>query len=79
MMQFHVIDNHITALNIKQSEELKINWLISCEGALINTLVNQYILWTMLKEILSSDMFSLRKLYPSYASTYSHSLLGSLY
>lgn len=29
MMQFYVTGNHITALNIKQSEELKINWLIS--------------------------------------------------
>lgn len=29
MMQFYVIGNHITALNIKQPEELKINLLIS--------------------------------------------------
>lgn len=29
MMQFYVIGNYITALNIKQSEELKRNLLIS--------------------------------------------------
>lgn len=28
MMEFYVIGNHITALNIKQSEELKMNLLI---------------------------------------------------
>lgn len=29
MMQFYIIGNHITALNTKQSEELKMNLLIS--------------------------------------------------